>query len=63
MKTGQRVIIYEDPITKRHKEGEAVLKKKWRSGNGDGYEYWFVRFDSGHIVPRTIDTNNVEIIK
>jgi hypothetical protein len=36
MKRGDRVMIYEDPITKQHPEGPAVLIKKLNR------EYWKV---------------------
>ena len=42
MKKGDRVLIYEDPITCKNLEGGATLM---RLEKDDGFfEYWFVKF-------------------
>ena len=46
LKAGDRVLIFEDPITKRRVEGEATLVKKARERRTEpnGLEYWTVHF-------------------
>jgi len=45
MKKGDRVLIYEDPISCRKPEGMATLIEKHANGQQDGYDQWVVHFD------------------
>ena len=46
MKAGDRVMIYEDPLTKKKQEGMATLMELQACDPGDGrLEYWLVHFD------------------
>lgn len=53
---GQRVEIYQDPITKKDFEGKATLVSEYRPDVGDGLSMWQVRFDDelGQTYLRTI---------
>ena len=42
-RTGDKVKIYQDPITKKKLEGEATLVQ-FQSANDDGLEDWLVKF-------------------
>jgi hypothetical protein len=44
MKTGDVVMIYEDPITKQKPEGAATLAEQVREDDGDGLSMWAVKF-------------------
>lgn len=65
MKAGQRIRVFEDPITERHCEGVATLKKQERGVAADGRENWWVRFaddvngDDGFNVCRSVHPRNV----
>lgn len=50
MKKGDRVMIYEDPITRQHPEGPAILIKKIEG------DYWKVSFinEPGKTYERTV---------
>lgn len=53
MKKGDKVMIYEDPVTQLKPEGEAKLIKKIEEHHG--MEYWVVNFLSdGYDVQRSI---------
>jgi len=63
MKKGDRVKIYQDPLTKKKFEGDAVLVKRFGNSKdagpnykGCGLEYWEVKFSDGDIVLRGIST-------
>ena len=50
MKTGDKVMIYQDPLTEKMPEGEATLLRRIGERQHDGYdgctlERWRVRFD------------------
>jgi hypothetical protein len=45
MEPGQKVMVYEDPVTKTDEEGVATLIELYRRDCGDGLELWVVRFD------------------
>ncbi len=52
---GQRVTIYEDPITQLKPEGDATLVREYRPDTGDGLSMWEVQFDGeDEFVLRTI---------
>jgi hypothetical protein len=42
-KVNQKVMIYEDPISKKRPEGEAILRK-FIDDLGGGLERWIVKF-------------------
>ena len=46
LKKGDRVQIYENPITEEQLEGEAILVSRYRPDTGDGLSMWEVMFDS-----------------
>ena len=50
MKKGDKVKIYEDPITEKKLEGEAVLIKQLHGPREDGQNYWKVKFLSDGFV-------------
>lgn len=58
LKVHQKVTIYQDPITQKVPEGEAVLLHKVRNLS-DGQELWKVCFkgDDGEVYERIIQTN------
>ena len=50
MMKGNKVVIFEDPITEKIREGLATLKRKGEPCNlpikrGEHLEYWYVVFD------------------
>lgn len=45
MKKGDKVMIYEDPITEQKPEGVATLIKELSRDTGYGLSCWEVRFD------------------
>ena len=52
MTPGDRVMIYEDPVTQKRPEGRGRLVKKLEGINGlfksrGNQEYWLVRFMDG----------------
>jgi mRNA deadenylase 3'-5' endonuclease subunit Ccr4 len=58
MKTGDYLLIYQDPVTKKKPEGTAQLLKKIRED--DDFETWLVHFpedDPGQKVERKILKN------
>jgi len=46
MKVGDKVTIYEDPITCKKQEGIAKLVRHVKSDPALGTELWYVRFPS-----------------
>ena len=55
MKEGERVMIYEDPLTELNPEGEAILMAKVRENLWLDWERWIVKFISdGFITDRRI---------
>ena len=55
LKKGDRVRIYENPITEKKLEGEATLVSRYRPDTGDGLYMWEVRFgNEEETVLRTI---------
>lgn len=46
MNKGDKVMIYEDPITEKKEEGWATLVKPVNRDFGGGLERWDVRFDN-----------------
>ena len=47
MKKGDKVMIYEDPITQKHEEGMATLVRQLsKPGSVYGLSHWDVRFDT-----------------
>lgn len=48
LEKGDRVTIYEDPVTCEKPEGIAVLVRQLNSDDGDGLERWEVIFDDEH---------------
>ena len=57
MKTGDSVMIYEDPITRQKEEGMAELRNL-RAELQDGYELWEVRFPDGELRQRIVLVRN-----
>lgn len=58
LERGDRVMIYEDPVTCEKKEGIATLVRQLNTDDGDGFERWEVIFDNEHeSYPRTINTS------
>jgi hypothetical protein len=55
MKPGDRVVVYEDPITCLRREGTAKLIEQFRPDEGDGLSMWYVRFGDEPEVMRTIN--------
>ena len=54
MKQGDVVMIYDDPITKKKREGNATLIEKLTEDTSQ--EYWQVRFiDDGYVTGRWIE--------
>ena len=46
MKPGDKVKIYQDPITKQDFEGYAILQAEYRTDDtGDGLSMWVVTFE------------------
>ena len=60
MKPGDKVKIYQDPITKLDLEGLATLVEEYRPDVGDGRSMWTVIFkdDPGREYLRTIYQEN-----
>ena len=57
MKQGDKVMIYEDPITRQKPEGTATLLEEYKPDIGDGLSIWVVRFeDDGYTTTRTISS-------
>ena len=57
MKPGDKVKIFQKPITKEDYEGEAILVEEHRPDLGDGLSMWVVHFpgdDPGANYLRTI---------
>lgn len=54
MKKGQKVRIYQKPLTKEDYEGEATLIRKSHIDKILNYEVWEVIFSDGTIALRTI---------
>jgi len=55
MKVGDKVMIYEDPITRQKPEGIATLVENYKPDIGDGLSIWVVRFkDDSYVTTRTI---------
>jgi len=55
MKVDDKVMIYEDPITRQKPEGIATLVENYKPDIGDGLSIWVVRFkDDGYVTTRTI---------
>ena len=48
MKKGDRVKIYQKPITRESYEGEATLVEQVRPDVGDGLSIWLVHFDNDY---------------
>lgn len=46
MKQGDRVKIYQKPLTKKDYEGMATLVKRFDNRKDKGYEDWYVKFDT-----------------
>ena len=55
MQPGDKVMIFEDPITQLKPEGTATLVENYKPDIGDGLSIWTVRFeDDGYVTTRTI---------
>jgi hypothetical protein len=58
MKSGEKVMIYEDPITCNKEEGIAKLIELVGEDCGDGLELWVVKFpDDEREFTRTVKVN------
>jgi hypothetical protein len=57
MQAGDKVPVYQDPITRQDLEGEAQLVELYRPDEGDGLSMWWVEFDDepGQTYMRTIN--------
>ena len=60
MKHGDRVRVYEDPITCTRLEGVAHLVEQVRPDEGDGLSMWIVRFGREASVFRTINAAHIK---
>ena len=60
LQKAQKAIIYEDPITRLRREGEAKLIELVRENTGDGLELWDVEFkdEPGQQFFRTVDVRD-----
>lgn len=58
MKKGDKVMVYEDPISKEVSEGEATLIESLGSEAFDGREYWKVKFNDGSFAARWVGGKN-----
>lgn len=57
LKQGDKVMVYQDPITQQNPEGEAVLLQKEIDDLADGLEYWQVSFEGDEgVYARVINT-------
>ena len=54
MKIGNKVKIYQKPLTEEDFEGNATLINKISNNNTDNTETWRVRFETGEEATRTI---------
>jgi len=63
MKEGDKIKIYQKPLTEEDYEGEAVLVKYLlnKSVGGVFLEKWLVQFPDGSLVERIINTSNLKI--
>lgn len=57
LRAGQRVTIFVDPITCRHPEGDAILRKRIPGHDDPGFQRWYVSFgdDVNGWFPRKIN--------
>jgi len=47
MRRGDRITVWENPVTRQCAEGTAVLIRKSTLRPRDGGEHWVVRFEGG----------------
>lgn len=57
MQEGDKVQVYQNPVTRQNPEGEAKLVRLYRPDEGDGLSMWWVEFDDepGQEYMRTIN--------
>lgn len=60
--SGDKVTIYQNPVTQEDEEGKAILIRRIRPGVGDGLSIWLVEFmdEPGTTYQRTVKEGGVE---